>query len=57
MTHRLFISNNLWLISYRNKKNYLLDGNQCLRLGCDFLLRLSAIRPGQMTTISELEVR
>jgi hypothetical protein len=22
---RLFISNNLWLITYRNKKNYLLD--------------------------------
>jgi hypothetical protein len=29
MTRRVVISNNLWLISYRNKKNYLLDDNQC----------------------------
>lgn len=29
------ISNNLWLIYYRYKKNYLLDCNQRLRLGCE----------------------
>jgi hypothetical protein len=29
MTHRVVISNNLWLISYGSKQNYLLDDNQC----------------------------
>ncbi len=27
MTHTTFISNNLWLINYLNKNNYLLDGS------------------------------
>ena len=35
MTPTVSISNNLWLIYYRYKKNYLLDGNLRLRLGCE----------------------